>query len=59
MIDALLQSLGLAPTNAGTWSGDGGWLDDAVGEAHRVDQSDDRRGHRDACVRRPPRSTSR
>ncbi len=29
MIDALLQSLGLAPTNAGTWSGNGGWLDDA------------------------------
>jgi len=29
MIDALLQSLGLAPTNTGTWSGNGGWLDDA------------------------------
>jgi aldehyde dehydrogenase (NAD+) len=29
MSDALLQSLGLAPTNAGTWSGNGGWLDDA------------------------------
>jgi aldehyde dehydrogenase (NAD+) len=29
MIDALLKSLGLAQTNAGTWSGDGGWLDDA------------------------------
>jgi len=29
MIDALLRSLGLAPTNAGTWSGSGGWLDDA------------------------------
>ena len=29
MIGALLQSLGLAPTNAGTWSGNGGWLDDA------------------------------
>ena len=30
MIDALLQSLGLAPANAGTWSGNGGWLDDAA-----------------------------
>jgi aldehyde dehydrogenase (NAD+) len=29
MIDALLKSLGLAATNAGTWTGDGGWLDDA------------------------------
>jgi aldehyde dehydrogenase (NAD+) len=29
MINALLQSLGLAPTNTGTWSGNGGWLDDA------------------------------
>ncbi len=29
MIDALLKSLGLAQTNAGTWSGAGGWLDDA------------------------------
>jgi aldehyde dehydrogenase (NAD+) len=28
MIDALLKSLGLAQTNAGTWSGAGGWLDD-------------------------------
>jgi len=28
MIDALLKSLGLTPTNAGTWSGAGGWLDD-------------------------------
>jgi aldehyde dehydrogenase (NAD+) len=30
MIGALLQSLGLAPANAGTWSGNGGWLDDAA-----------------------------
>jgi aldehyde dehydrogenase (NAD+) len=29
MIDALLRSLELAPMNAGTWSGSGGWLDDA------------------------------
>jgi aldehyde dehydrogenase (NAD+) len=29
MIDALLKSLGLTQTNAGTWSGNGGWLDDA------------------------------
>ncbi len=29
MTDALLQSLGLAQVNAGTWSGAGGWLDDA------------------------------
>ena len=29
MIDALLKSLGLTQTNAGTWSGAGGWLDDA------------------------------
>ncbi|MDH4167362.1 MAG: aldehyde dehydrogenase family protein [Gammaproteobacteria bacterium] len=29
MIDALCKSLGLAQTNAGTWSGAGGWLDDA------------------------------
>ncbi|MCX7053153.1 MAG: aldehyde dehydrogenase family protein, partial [Proteobacteria bacterium] len=29
MIDALLKSLGLTQTNAGTWSGKGGWLDDA------------------------------
>jgi aldehyde dehydrogenase (NAD+) len=28
MIDALLKSLGLTQTNAGTWSGAGGWLDD-------------------------------
>ena len=30
MIDALLKSLGLTQTNAGTWSGDGGWLDDSA-----------------------------
>ncbi len=29
MSAALLQSLGLAQLNAGTWSGHGGWLDDA------------------------------
>ncbi len=29
MTDALLNSLGLGPVNAGTWSGAGGWLDDA------------------------------
>jgi aldehyde dehydrogenase (NAD+) len=29
MSDALLQGLGLAQVNAGTWSGAGGWLDDA------------------------------
>jgi len=29
MSAALLQSLGLTPLNAGTWSGHGGWLDDA------------------------------
>jgi aldehyde dehydrogenase (NAD+) len=28
MTDALLQSLGLTPDHAGTWSGQGGWLDD-------------------------------
>ncbi|MEY2920948.1 MAG: hypothetical protein RL261_2253 [Pseudomonadota bacterium] len=28
MISELLQSLGLTQTNAGTWSGAGGWLDD-------------------------------
>mgnify|MGYP003503092175 FL=1 len=29
MIGALLKDLGLTQTNAGTWSGAGGWLDDA------------------------------
>ena len=29
MIGALLKDLGLTQTNAGTWSGVGGWLDDA------------------------------
>ena len=29
MIGALLKDLGLAQTNAGTWSGAGGWLNDA------------------------------
>jgi aldehyde dehydrogenase (NAD+) len=29
MTEALFNSLGLTETNAGTWSGDGGWLDDA------------------------------
>ena len=29
MIGALLKDLGLKQTNAGTWSGVGGWLDDA------------------------------
>jgi aldehyde dehydrogenase (NAD+) len=28
MSDALLKSLGLTPDHAGTWSGQGGWLDD-------------------------------
>jgi aldehyde dehydrogenase (NAD+) len=28
MTEALFNSLGLTETNAGTWSGDGGWLDD-------------------------------
>ncbi|MDH5227646.1 MAG: aldehyde dehydrogenase family protein [Gammaproteobacteria bacterium] len=28
MTEALLNSLGVTPTHAGTWSGDGGWLDD-------------------------------
>ena len=29
MIGSLLKDLGLTQTNAGTWSGVGGWLDDA------------------------------
>jgi aldehyde dehydrogenase (NAD+) len=29
MSDALLRSLGLTPDHAGTWSGQGGWLDDS------------------------------
>ena len=28
MSEALLKSLGLTPDHAGTWSGQGGWLDD-------------------------------
>ncbi len=32
MSEALLNSLGLTQTNAGTWSGDGGWLDDPAGK---------------------------
>ena len=35
MIDNLLQSLGLEKTNAGTWCGDGGWLQDKT--ARRID----------------------
>ena len=35
MIDNLLQSLGLEKTNAGTWCGDGGWLQER--NARRID----------------------
>jgi aldehyde dehydrogenase (NAD+) len=35
MIDNLLQSLGLVKSNSGTWSGNGGWLED--GNARRIE----------------------
>ena len=57
MIDNILQSLGLAKTNSGTWCGTGGWLQDdsarridsinpATGESHRQ-----RAGHDSCAVR--------
>jgi len=49
MIDALLKSLGLTQTNAGTWSGNGGWLDDA--SASVIESINPSTGEVIACVR--------
>jgi aldehyde dehydrogenase (NAD+) len=49
MSESLLKSLGLTQTNAGTWAGDGGWLDDA--SAKTIDSINPTTGQVIASVR--------